>query len=215
MNIKELYKISPRRRKGKLSKELLELPEIFNMLHVGYEVVCIEDRGNGRYGLLGWNNGNYEKIQTLTYGKSYKVIEINRENNKIKLTGDDNTPRWYGLKRFIFSIRNKIIPKNGYYVIIKLKKWRNKLDVQNFFDNNIGYIYSSSPNYSYATDTVDSYDISVIYYYVPEDIRRYTGMRMVQGGYIIHLDSRFYEIVGMARSEKKLKLKLTLDKYNL
>jgi len=105
MNLDELYKIHPNRRKKKIKTQLLELFENFNSLSVGDNVVCIEDRGNGRYGMLGWNNGDYTKAKTLTYGKSYKIVEI--KNNKIKFVGDDSILRWYGLKRFIFSIKKQ------------------------------------------------------------------------------------------------------------
>ena len=72
------------------------------------EGVCIEERKNGRYGgYVGFHDGNYEKAVSVTFGKKYRVVDINKKDRKIKIKTDDDAERWMGIKRFLFSIKRQ------------------------------------------------------------------------------------------------------------
>lgn len=118
------------------------------------------------------------------------------------------------IKKFkIFE--NSIIPEIGSYVIISVDRWKNN-KVKNFFKHNIGFISHVFINYSHATQDLIDYDMTVVYDYVPEYIKKFTKMRMVQGGWAIYLDEiSKYKIIDISKNEEELKMKLSTRKYNL
>ncbi len=107
------------------------------------------------------------------------------------------------------SSTNKL--KIGYYVVAS--KFNNNPEVKEFFENNIGFIFNLFPNYSYALDEVTDYDLAVIYDYVPENVKKYANMRMVQGGWITNFKES--QVIATAKTKKELKLKIAANKYNL
>lgn len=60
MDFNALKKEKPAARNKKLQEQLLNYGNNFDNLSVGDQIICIEERKNGRYGsYVGFHDGNY------------------------------------------------------------------------------------------------------------------------------------------------------------